>query len=595
MEIPALPDDVLVRVFKFLDVSSVAICREVCLQWKQVTDHSGVWKAAVYNEAEHIPDFEIDSYRDRQTGATDWHHLAAFRGSTKQRAKGLRDKLAADDFILDEDCVPLSDVLGTRQLTRLEAYLLTRYLSDIPRSINHEEGDLTEDYYNRQVLNEVSYMSTLAEMKCLRRMPRGMAVEIVERGAILVAGWNNPHIVAQSVQKQLDELAETLKNQFIMDPTDPRRTIESFGHAYVSELGFGRETGGTYDADGSFIDIVLARKQGLPIILCAIYAAVARRCGIDVEFVNFPQVFLCRYRVSDDQERDDDNYVYIDCYREAKLMTRREAELLISMPGLASVWFRAAEGPAVVCRMFRNLLRIYQIISVQPDKLYQCLNFIIALAPQNVDEVRLQGQLVLAYKPNRSNEAARFIGSLLEDIEGRDDQQLSSETEPDVMQFLRQLHSAFKTQAELNRRQHETNLRNAVLLQKLRDPGSAHEYVKFCVGMVMKHRRYNYKCVIRSWDPGCQQSNEWIFRMGVRSLERGTEQPFYHVLVEDGSMRYAAEDNLEICETFEDIPHKDIGRYFSRRVRNFYIPNSQLRKFYPQDDPETLIHQLSGA
>lgn len=56
--------------------------------------------------------------------------------------------------------------------------------------------------------------------------------------------------------------------------------------------------------------------------------------------------------------------------------------------------------------------------------------------------------------------------------------------------------------------------------------------------MFAKFQRYNYTCVIRGWDPVCSLSKAWQDQMGVQKLERGANQPFYHVLVEDGSSRY---------------------------------------------------------
>ena len=38
----------------------------------------------------------------------------------------------------------------------------------------------------------------------------------------------------------------------------------------------------------------------------------------------------------------------------------------------------------------------------------------------------------------------------------------------------------------------------------------------------------------------------WISQMGVDRLARKDRQPFYNVLVEDGSIRYAADENLVI-------------------------------------------------
>lgn len=69
--------------------------------------------------------------------------------------------------------------------------------------------------------------------------------------------------------------------------------------------------------------------------------------------------------------------------------------------------------------------------------------------------------------------------------------------------------------------------------------------VQFAVGMVMHHRQYNYSCVVVGWDPKCAASEEWVTQMNVNSLRRQDQQPFYHVLVSDGSNRYAAEGIFE--------------------------------------------------
>lgn len=57
----------------------------------------------------------------------------------------------------------------------------------------------------------------------------------------------------------------------------------------------------------------------------------------------------------------------------------------------------------------------------------------------------------------------------------------------------------------------------------------------------MRHRQYNYKCVIYGWDSLCAASRDWIQQMGVENLPKKGHQPFYNVLVEDGSTRYAAQ------------------------------------------------------
>ena len=66
----------------------------------------------------------------------------------------------------------------------------------------------------------------------------------------------------------------------------------------------------------------------------------------------------------------------------------------------------------------------------------------------------------------------------------------------------------------------------------------------FYVGQVCRHAKYNYTCVIHGWDPVCTASASWISHMGVDKLPLKDKQPFYNVLVADGSQRYAAQENL---------------------------------------------------
>ncbi|XP_066871356.1 F-box only protein 21 isoform X7 [Kogia breviceps] len=73
-----------------------------------------------------------------------------------------------------------------------------------------------------------------------------------------------------------------------------------------------------------------------------------------------------------------------------------------------------------------------------------------------------------------------------------------------------------------------------------------HRDVCYAIGLIMKHKRYGYNCVIYGWDPTCMMGHEWIRNMNVHSLPHGHHQPFYNVLVEDGSCRYAAQGPAEL-------------------------------------------------
>ena len=71
--------------------------------------------------------------------------------------------------------------------------------------------------------------------------------------------------------------------------------------------------------------------------------------------------------------------------------------------------------------------------------------------------------------------------------------------------------------------------------------------------------------------------------MGVDKLENKDTQPFYNVLVADGSNRYAAQENLQPIQP-ESVSHPEVGRYFDTFEASVgYLPNHQLAELYPDD------------
>ena len=65
---------------------------------------------------------------------------------------------------------------------------------------------------------------------------------------------------------------------------------------------------------------------------------------------------------------------------------------------------------------------------------------------------------------------------------------------------------------------------------KSRDTTAARDRVKYKVGQVFRHKRYNYAAVITGWDIECGMNSDWIAHNNVDSLSKGRNQSFYHAL-----------------------------------------------------------------
>ena len=119
--------------------------------------------------------------------------------------------------------------------------------------------------------------------------------------------------------------------------------------------------------------------------------------------------------------------------------------------------------------------------------------------------------------------------------------------------------------------------------------------VRCRVGQIFRHGRYNYLGAITGWDTQCRASDEWMRQMNIDHLPQGRTQCFYHVVADDGSTRYVAEENIELIYSnanggYVDAPveipsglEKLAGRWFKRWDKNRGRFVSNVTDEYPDD------------
>lgn len=129
--------------------------------------------------------------------------------------------------------------------------------------------------------------------------------------------------------------------------------------------------------------------------------------------------------------------------------------------------------------------------------------------------------------------------------------------------------------------------------------------VAYSVGQVFRHRKYGYRGVIIGWDQSCKAGPQWIASTGVAHLPHGTQQPFYHVLIDSrdragAQVSYVAQDNIHMLTGSQGanvdplarlVLHPLIGRYFAeyRPLDGYYAPNAALRSKYAADSPAVSV------
>lgn len=263
------------------------------------------------------------------------------------------------------------------------------------------------------------------------------------------------------------------------------------------------------------------------------------------------------------------DYIYIDAFGKGKQLTVKECEYLIGQHVTAAL-YGVVNVKKVLQRMVGNLLSLGKREGI--DQSYQLLrdslDLYLAMYPDQVQLLLLQARLYfhLGIWPEKSFCLVLKVLDILQHIQTLDPGQHGA------VGYLVQ-----HTLEHIERKKEEVGVE-----VKLRSH-EKHRDVFYSIGLIMKHKRYGYNCVIYGWDPTCMMGHEWIRNMNVHSLPHGHHQPFYNVLVEDGSCRYAAQENLEYNVEPQEISHPDVGRYFSEFTGTHYVPNAELEIRYPED------------
>src|SRR5688572_26859663 len=115
-----------------------------------------------------------------------------------------------------------------------------------------------------------------------------------ERLALAIARIAYPDLNAEKYLELLDEMSAAVRTRVAeAAPGGPRAL--ALIQAMRLDLGLRGNTERYYDAANSYLNVVLERRMGLPIMLCMILTAIGQRLGLSVEGAGFPGHFMARY------------------------------------------------------------------------------------------------------------------------------------------------------------------------------------------------------------------------------------------------------------------------------------------------------------
>lgn len=569
--LPYLPVEVVVQILCCEEVSHVDICRLslTCQRLREICYTEEIWRCK-YRQSWPAFYSQLNS-----RSPASWKRHFQVHYSCIRNVEHFLSHLTETCYKYEE--VPEKMFVNLTNFIDGDPYheqCIIDYLEKLLQNPD-EEQTLTKQYYCGKLLLHLRHR--VLRKAWYEYMARPVYAQKLEIGTVLVHDWHTykKSTDIENVSQKLDNLAlEVIKELCKYCPDHP---VIKHGICDITEthLWNSRETHDIlaainivlykkhvfYAEEYTSMDLldinkVMSTKRCLRWILTVIYQTVARRLGVLLQPVP-PFMQLLRWQEHPQEEESYKQYTYLNTNENGRFLSETQRyHIHYEDPNFPpKTWFhniaskllrmgRTGESSLMV----RNYLKL--TILLDPDD----LDMLAVWAECNLRaQINLDQVMLSAQKLSQSNiHRYQCLGEklnrcILEELSKNvDDKPIKPKRRADYLE------------------------------------------VEFSVGLIMKHKRYDYMCVVTGWDRKCMASLEWIQRMGVDRLERKDHQPFYNVLVNDGSSRYAAQESLEMPTHGEVINHMDIGRYFQKYCDIYYLPNKQSQEEYPDDLAVTL-------
>lgn len=302
------------------------------------------------------------------------------------------------------------------------------------------------------------------------------------------------------------------------------------------------------DMQNNFIGIALqdSRHPSLPLISCAIYSCLVQRLGLDARCCGVPNhvhaiVYAPINETLDGGPATADSpreVMFLDPFRHHEEVSEQSLKKMLSEWGVHPADFEAYlmqhNNPYnVVIRTSRNILATIHAFRTTIRTTHRNTSVLIRGNPftelEHAFYASLWASFIFATPDSfRMATQRQFVPLLIEKFEAHFPMDASliekyvcplfdptTRDDWNLFGILRVVRAADQTSKQVRLRKAENEDR---------------ELVKYKVGQVIRHRRYNYIAVIVGWDVECGMDNDWITQNRVDSLARGRHQGFYHAL-----------------------------------------------------------------
>jgi len=227
------------------------------------------------------------------------------------------------------------------------------------------------------------------------------------RASLLISKLDNVEMEPAHYEKVVADMATEIRASLPKD-ANTTQTLTALGKYMFKENGYHGSRGDYYNRANSYINEVIDDREGIPITLSVLYMELARRLDLKMAGIGLPGHFVVA------QLREGKGPQLIDVFEDAKLMTRKDAEVIVRNFGgvpLQDEHLEPVDNRAIIVRMLRNLIGISNN-NEPPEVVLRYLNTLILLQPDSPQEHLNRALMHMRLKQN--NKAKADISWLLD-------------------------------------------------------------------------------------------------------------------------------------------------------------------------------------
>ncbi|TID14389.1 YccV-like-domain-containing protein [Venturia nashicola] len=502
-----------------------------------------------------------------------------------------------------------TDKLPTMQRMLAMSDDFSEYTYDVKEALlrhcaapEEKEDYLARRYWAKAVLEKLHRGFAIEEWKrCMLR--GGTSSEQLERNiAAFDLFVSDDEQDINSVITSLDIIAAHLQTEHpeldTLSTREKATTIATFlrahGHNGASDEEY-------HNLPNNFLGIALrdSEHHSLPLIAVSIFCFVARRLGLSAHPCSFPMHVYAI--VSSPSDRDLDGRssskapenMYIDAFRDPIEVPQHHLQAQLRSMGASAYpeeFLSKAKDTEIIIRSSRNMMHSVQTLQMHgniplpnPNDLRTPLWYRQKPDFDKAFYASLWSTMLMqTHHSTGMSRRRHYLPFLLEYVQQHCPWDADL-VEKHITPMFNRYPEEFETIRILGLLREKDWAQPKVRTRSDELDGRAGN-VQFKVGQVFRHRRYGYEGVVVGWDKICGASDAWIESMGVDRLSGGRAQSFYHVLVNEKSTRYVAQENIRPVEDEPSEALKQLaGRYFRRWDREVKRFVSNIKDEYPDD------------